>query len=234
MFSQRGVVSLGHSLQEIRDIARRVNANRLNGIDSELLTADEVKKLVPILDTSPAARYPVLGASLERRGGTARHDALAWGYARAADARGIDIIQHCEVTGLRRDNGGVVGVETSKGFIKAPKVAVAVAGNSSVLANMAGIRLPIESHPLQAWVSEPVKLVLDVVVMSNAVHALSARPPEASCWPARGLTRTLATARGAASRLSKAPWRPSSSCSLSSAACASGAASSTSAPMPAR
>ncbi len=171
MFSQRGVVSLGHSLQEMRDIARRVNANRLNGIDSELLDAGEVKKLVPILNTSSDARYPILGASLQRRGGTARHDALSWGYARAADSRGVDVIQHCEVTGIRCDDGRVVGVETSKGFIKAGKVAVAVAGTSSVLADMAGLRLPIESHPLQAWVSEPVKPVLDVVIMSNAVHA---------------------------------------------------------------
>ena len=171
MYSRCGVLSLGHSLQEMRDVARRVNANRLNGIDSELLSADEVKKLVPILNTSPNARYPILGASLQRRGGTARHDALAWGYARAADDRGIDIIQHCEVTGIRRDNGRVAGVETTKGFIKADRVAVATAGNSSVLAAMAGLRLPIESHPLQAWVSEPVKPVLDVVVMSNAVHA---------------------------------------------------------------
>ena len=171
MFSQRGVVSLGHSLQEMRDIARRVNANRLNGIDSELLDAGEVKKLVPILNTSSDARYPILGASLQRRGGTARHDALSWGYARAADSRGVDVIQHCEVTGIRCYDGRVVGVETSKGFIKAGKVAVAVAGASSVLADMAGLRLPIESHPLQAWVSEPVKPVLDVVIMSNAVHA---------------------------------------------------------------
>ena len=171
MFSQRGVLGLGHSLQEMRDIARRVNANRLNGIDSELLTTDEIKELVPILNVSPNARYPILGGALQRRAGTGRHDALAWGYARAADGRGIDIIQHCEVTGIRRDNGRVAGVETNKGFIAAPKVALATAGNSGVLAAMAGFRLPIESHPLQAWVTEPVKPVLDVVVMSAAVHA---------------------------------------------------------------
>ena len=171
MFSQRGLLGLVHSLQEMRDLARRVNANRLNGIDSELLNADEVKELVPILNVSPNARYPILGGALQRRAGTARHDALAWGYARAADARGIDIIQHCKVTGIRRDNGRVAGVETNKGFIAAPKVAMAVAGNSGVLAAMAGFRLPVESHPLQAWVSEPVKPVLDVVVMSAAVHA---------------------------------------------------------------
>ena len=170
MYSKRGVLSLGHSLQEMRDISRRVNANRLNGIDSELLSTAEVKELVPILNTSPTARYPVLGASLQRRGGTARHDAVTWGFARAADSRGIDIIQNCEVTGIRRDNGRVTGVDTTRGCIKAPKVAVAVAGNSGVLAGMAGFRLPIESHPLQAWVSEPIKPILNSVVMSNAVH----------------------------------------------------------------
>lgn len=170
MYSKRGVVSLGHTLQEIRDIARRVNANRLNGIDAELLDAAQVKKLVPMLNTSPDSRYAVLGASYQRRGGTARHDAVAWGYARAADSLGVDIIQNCEVTGIRRQNGRVVGVDTSRGAIDAGSVGVVVAGNSSVLAKMVGLRLPIESHPLQALVSEPVKPVLDQVVMSNMVH----------------------------------------------------------------
>ena len=171
MFSQRGVLNLVHTEQELRDLARRVNANHLNGIDAELLDAKQVKKLVPILNTSPDARYPVLGASLQRRGGTARHDAVAWGFARAADSRGVDIIQNCEVTGIRIEDAHVAGVDTTKGFIKAKKIAVAVAGNTSVLASMAGIRLPIETHPLQAMVSEPIKPVLDTVVMSNAVHA---------------------------------------------------------------
>ena len=171
MYSRRGVLNLGHSLQDMRDISRRVNANRLNGIDGEMLTAEDVKRMVPILNTSPDARYPVLGASLQRRGGTARHDGVAWGFARAADARGVDIIQGCEVTGIRRENGRVAGVETTKGPIMAGKVGVAVAGNCTVLADMAGFRLPIETHPLQAWVSEPIKPVLDVVVMSNTVHA---------------------------------------------------------------
>ena len=171
MYSKRGVLSLGHSLQDMRDISRRVNANRLNGIDSEILTAAEVKELVPILNTSPNSRYPILGASLQRRGGTVRHDAVSWGFARAADARGVDIIQDCEATGIPRENGRAVGVQTSKGFIKAKKIGVATAGNSGVLAGMAGFRLPIESHPLQAWVTDPIKPVLDVVVMSNAVHA---------------------------------------------------------------
>ncbi len=171
MFSQRGVLSLGHSLQEMRDIARRVNSNRLNGIDAELIGPDEIKSLVPIINTSPDSRYPILGASIQRRGGTARHDALAWGFARAADAMGVDIIQNCEVTGIRRSSDGVTGVETTRGFIGAKKIGVVTAGNSGVLANMAGLRLPIESHPLQAWVTEPVKPILNAVIMSNAVHA---------------------------------------------------------------
>lgn len=171
MLSQRGVLNLGHSLQDMRDLSRRVHANRLNGIDAELLNAEQVKTLVPILNTSQQIRYPILGASLQRRGGTGRHDAIAWGFARAADARGVDIIQKCEVTGIRCNNGKVIGVDTSRGFIKAPKVALAAAGNTSVLAQMAGIRLPLQSHPLQALVSEPLKPILHCVVMSNAVHA---------------------------------------------------------------
>ncbi len=168
MFSQRGVYNLGHSLQDMRDIARRVNANRLNGIDGELLDARQVRERIPIMAID--GRYPVLGASFQPRGGVARHDAVAWGFARAADALGVDIIQECEVTGIRRKAGAVTGVDTTRGFIAAPRVGVVAAGHSSVLADMAGLRLPIESHPLQALVSEPLKPVLDTVVMSNAVH----------------------------------------------------------------
>ena len=171
MFSKRGVLNLGHSLQDMRDLQRRVNANHLNGIDAELLTAQQVKEMVPIIDISPHARYPVLGASLQRNAGTGRHDAIAWGYARAADQYGVDIIQNCEVTAIRRDGGAVTGVDTNRGFIKTTKVGLAVAGNTSILAEMAGIRLPVQSHPLQALVSEPIKSVLHTVVMSNAVHA---------------------------------------------------------------
>lgn len=171
MFSQRGVLNLGHTLQDMRDIERRVNANRLNGIDGEVLTTAQVKARVPRLDVSPAARYPVLGASWQPRGGVARHDAVAWGFARAADALGVDIIENCAVTGIRRVRGVVTGVETTRGTIAAGKVGIVVAGHSGVLAGMAGFRLPIESHPLQALVSEPVKPVLDTVVMSNHVHA---------------------------------------------------------------
>jgi sarcosine oxidase subunit beta len=170
MFSQRGVYNLGHTLQDMRDIERRVNANRLNGIDAEVVGAEQIARDIPWINTSSDARYPILGASLQRRAGVARHDAVAWGFARAADARGVDIIEQCEVTGILRDNGGVTGVETTRGTIRAPKVGVVVAGNASVLAAMAGFRLPVESHPLQAFVSEPLKPVLDTVVMSNAVH----------------------------------------------------------------
>ena len=170
MFSQRGVMNLGHTLQDMRDIYRRSNANRLNGIDSEILTPAEIKAKVPAMNVSSEARYPVLGASFQPRGGVARHDAVAWGFARAADARGVDIIQNCEVTGIRRENGAVCGVETSRGYIGAKKVAVVVAGHASVLADMTELRFPVESHPLQALVSEPLKPVLVTVIMSNAVH----------------------------------------------------------------
>jgi len=170
MFSQRGVLNLGHTLQDMRDIQRRVNANRLNGIDGVVLSTAEVQARVPLMNCSPNARYPILGASWQPRGGTARHDAVAWGYARGADALGVDLIQQTEVTGIRRHNGAVVGVETANGFIGARKVACVTAGNSGVMAAMAGLRLPIESRPLQALVSEPLKPCLDTVGMSNAVH----------------------------------------------------------------
>ena len=170
MLSQRGVLSLAHTLHEVREGVRRANANRLNGIDAEWLTPEQVKAFCPVLNTSPDVRYPILGATLQRRGGIARHDAVAWGLARAADARGVDIIQNCEVTGIRREGGRAVGVETSRGYIAADKIAIVAAGHSSVLAGMAGVRLPIESHPLQALVSEPVKPVLNCVVMSSTVH----------------------------------------------------------------
>ncbi len=169
MFSQRGVMNLGHTLQDMRDIERRVNANRLNGVDAEVVTPEQIKEMIPFINLN--TRYPVLGASLQRRAGVARHDAVAWGFARAADALGVDIIQNCEVTGIRREGGEVTGVDTARGFIKTKKVAIVAAGHSSVVASMAGIRLPIESHPLQALVSEPLKPIFPNVVMSNAIHA---------------------------------------------------------------
>jgi sarcosine oxidase, subunit beta len=170
MLSQRGVLNLAHTLGDVREGRRRVAANCLNRIDAEWLTTEKVKTFCPILNTGTDVRYPILGATLQRRGGVARHDAVAWGYARAADARGVDVIQNCEVTGIRRDGGRVAGVETTRGYIAAKKIGIAVAGHSSVVAAMAGLRLPIQSHPLQAMVSEPVKPVVNCVVMSNAVH----------------------------------------------------------------
>jgi sarcosine oxidase subunit beta len=170
MFSQRGVVSLAHSQHEMQALRRRVYAIRLNGIDSEFLTPAQLKDWCPIIHVGREARYPTVGASLQRRGGVARHDAVAWGYARAADARGVDIIQNCEVTGLRIENGRVTGVETTRGAIGAKKVAIAVAGHSSVLSAMAGFRLPISSHVLQAMVSEPIKPVLHTAITSGLVH----------------------------------------------------------------
>jgi sarcosine oxidase, subunit beta len=172
MFSQRGVMMLAHNLHDIQSLKRHIYANRLNGVDNEWLTPAEAKAFCPPLNIGAEIRYPVLGAALQRRGGTARHDAVAWGYARAADARGVDIIQNCEVTAVRRGPiGAVEGLETTRGFIGARRVGVVAAGNSSVVMGMAGVRMPLESYPLQALVSEPVKPVFPCVVMSNAVHA---------------------------------------------------------------
>ena len=171
MFSQRGVMNVAHTLHDVRELKRRWHANRLNDIDCEWLNTKEVKEFCPIINTSPNIRYPVMGATLQRRGGTARHDAVAWGYARGADAMGVDIIQNCAVTSINVNNGQVIGIETTKGSIKSKKIGVVAAGHSSVIANMVGIRLPLESRPLQALVSEPVKPVINTVVMSNAIHA---------------------------------------------------------------
>ena len=171
MFSQRGVLNLGHTLQDMRDIERRVNANRLNGIDGVVLDTAGVKEIVPIINDSQDIRYPVLGASWQATAGVARHDAVAWGFARGADSFGVDLIQQCEVVDIVTEEGAVVGVQTTLGFIGAKKVACVTAGNSGVMAAMVGLRLPIESRPLQALVSEPIKPILDTVVMSNAVHA---------------------------------------------------------------
>jgi heterotetrameric sarcosine oxidase beta subunit len=170
MYSPRGVLNLAHTYADLDAIARRGNAMRLNGIDAVMLDREQVQAMVPLLDCSPTARYPVMGGLLQPRGGTARHDAVAWGYARGADARGVDLIQQCEVTGLRREGNRIVGVETTRGYIGANRVGLAVAGHSGHVAGMAGLRLPIETHVLQACVSEPVKPCLDTVVTSGAVH----------------------------------------------------------------
>ena len=170
MFSQRGRLDLAHTDGQLDAQLRRANAMRLNGIDAEYLTLAQCQAFVPLIDGSPRTRFPVLGGVLQRRAGVARHDAVAWGLARGADARGVDIIQNCEVTGFRRDGGRVVGVTTTRGDIAAGKVGIAVAGHSGQVAAMAGLRLPIESHVLQAMVSEPVKPILDCLVSFGAGH----------------------------------------------------------------
>jgi sarcosine oxidase subunit beta len=170
LFSQRGVLNLAHGLQEVRDSVRRVEANRLNGVDAYWLTPDEITRVCPIIHVSEDVRYPVLGATFQPRAGIAKHDWVAWAYARAADALGVDLIQGCEVTGIDVEAGRVTGVRTSRGRIAAGSVALCAAGHSSVLAEMVGLRLPIESHPLQALVSELLEPVHPTVVMSNAVH----------------------------------------------------------------
>lgn len=169
MFSPRGVMMLAQTQHEARGYQRTAHANALQGVATEYITPLRVRKLCPIINID-GPRYPVLGALWQARGGTARHDAVAWGYARACSDMGIDIIQQCEVTGIRSENGKATGVDTSKGMIECDKLGLVVAGHSGVLADMAGFRLPIESVALQALVSEPVKPCLDVVVMANTVH----------------------------------------------------------------
>jgi len=172
MFSPRGVLMLAHNLHDEQVFKRHVHANRLAGVDNEWLTAVEAKAFCPPLDISPQKRFPVLGAALQRRGGTARHDAVAWGYARAADRLGVDIIQQCEVRGIETGSKGEVkAVSTNRGRIETRQLGVVAAGNSSVVLAMAGVRLPLETYPLQALVSEPIKEVFPCVAMSNTVHA---------------------------------------------------------------
>ncbi|MBK5946121.1 sarcosine oxidase subunit beta [Rhodobacter veldkampii DSM 11550] len=169
MFSPRGLLMLAQTEHEVRGYKRTVNANLLQGVETRWIGPGEVKALVPIINID-GPRYPILGALYQERGGTARHDAVAWGYARACSAMGMDILQNCEVTAVRQANGAVQGIDTSKGPIDCGKLAIVVAGHSSVLAEMAGFRLPIESMALQALVSEPIKPCIDVVVMANTVH----------------------------------------------------------------
>ena len=172
MFSQRGVLMLAHNVHDVQVLKRHIHANRANGVDNEWLTPEEAKAFCPPLNIAGNIRYPVLGGALQRRGGTARHDAVAWGYARAADALGVDILENCEVVGIRRGLGGAVeAVETTRGLIRTPKIGVSAAGHTSVVLDMAGVRLPLESYPLQALVSEPIKPVFPCVVMSNSIHA---------------------------------------------------------------
>ncbi|CAN5376059.1 sarcosine oxidase subunit beta [soil metagenome] len=169
MVSQRGVLNLYHSDPQRDAYARRGNAMRICGVDSELLDRGAVRDMLPFLDFENG-RFPIMGGLLQRRGGTVRHDAVAWGYARGADSRGVDIIQNCEVTGIRIENGRVLGVDTSKGYIGCKKLGLAAAGNTSEVAAMAGLRLPIESQVLQAFVSEGLKPYLDNVVTFGVGH----------------------------------------------------------------
>ena len=170
MFSPRGALMLGHSDSDMVRLAERGDAMRVNDIDAELLSRDQVAKLEPLLDMSREARFPIEGGLIQRRGGTARHDAVAWGYARAADQLGVDIIQKCEVTGFIRQGDAVVGVETTRGAIGAGRVGICVAGHSGHLAAMAGLKLPVESQTLQALVTEGVKPMINGVIMSQSLH----------------------------------------------------------------
>jgi sarcosine oxidase subunit beta len=170
LFSQRGVLNLAHSPQEVRDGVRRVHANLLAGVDAEWVDPAGVADICPIVNVSPDLRYPVLGATYQPRAGIAKHDYVAWGFARAAAALGVDIIEHAEVTGFERRDGRVVGVRTARGDIAAETVALSAAGHTSVLADMVGLPVPVQSHALQALVSELLEPVHPTVVMSNAVH----------------------------------------------------------------
>jgi len=172
MFSPRGYLMLAHSAHEVQNFKRHLYANRLAGIQNEWVTPEEAQRICPILNIDRNARYPIHGGVFQRRGGTARHDAVAWGYARAASARGVDILQNCEVKAITRDaSGAVTGVETTRGPIKAKKIGVVAAGSTSHVMSMAGLRMPLESVTLQALVSEPLKPIMPVVCASNAVHA---------------------------------------------------------------
>jgi len=172
MYSPRGVMMLAHTIHDVQVFKRHVHANRLAGIDNEWLTPTQAKEFCPPLNIAPGMRYPILGAALQRRGGTARHDAVAWGYARAADRLGVDILENCEVTAIRRDaRGAVSGIDTTRGTIATRKLGVVAAGHTSVVMAMAGLRMPLESYPLQALVSEPIKPAMPCVVMSNTIHA---------------------------------------------------------------
>ena len=169
MISQRGVLNLFHNDSQRDECARRGNSMHLHGVDAEMLNREQVRKLLPFADFDNA-RFPIMGGLMQRRGGTVRHDAVAWGFARAADSLGVDIIQNCEVVGIRQDGNGVAGVETTRGFIASRRIGMACAGNTSRVASLAGLRLPIESHVLQAFVSEGLKPIVPCVVTFGAGH----------------------------------------------------------------
>ncbi len=198
MMSHRGVINLAHDEGEARVLKRRSEANRLNGVDSDYLSPTEIKTFCPPLNTAPTIRYPVIGGTLQRSGGVNRHDAVCWGYARAADTMGVDIVERCEVTDILTEGGRVTGVETSRGTIRTPRVACVAAGHSSIIASMAGVALPIESHPLQALVSEPIKPVMPCVVMSNAIHVYMSQSSKGELVIGAGIDHHVSyTQRGA-------------------------------------
>ena len=189
MFSQRGMIELAHGEAELEFMARGANAMRTNGIDIELLDRDAILKLAPLLNADLNVRWPVMGGLIQRRAGVARHDAVAWGFARAADSLGVHIIQNCEVTGFEISSGRVVALETSRGRIVADRFGMAVAGHSSVLAGMAGFELPLQSYTLQAMVSEPVKPCLDLVVASGSHGAYVSQSDKGEMVMGGGLDR---------------------------------------------
>ena len=189
MFSQRGMLVLAHSKSEMEMAARNVNAMQLNGTDAKLFGIEEVREKAPILNYSRAARYPIEGAIWQGRAGTGRHDAVAWGYARAADALGVDIIQNCTVTGMIIENGRIAGVETSRGQIRSGIVGAATAGHSSHVADMAGIKLPLHSYALQAFVSEPLKPLIDTVAFSPSYGAYFSQSDKGGLVMGGGLDR---------------------------------------------
>jgi sarcosine oxidase subunit beta len=187
MLSQRGMIMLAHSRHDLEFMSRWVNAMRMNGIDADLLNREQVHALAPALDVSTQARFPIVGGFTQPRAGTARHDAVAWGYARAASALGVDILQACEVQGFIQESGRITGVDTSLGRIRAERVGVAAAGHSSVLAKLAGFRLPVTSYALQAMVSEPIKPILDTVVLSPATGAYASQSDKGEIVMGAGL-----------------------------------------------
>ena len=197
MFSQRGVMMLAHTVHDVQILKRHIHANRLGGVDNEWLSPEQAKAFCPPLNISSKSRYPIMGAALQRRGGVARHDAVAWGYARAAAARGVDIIEQCAVTGIRRAaDGRVCGVETTRGFVGAKKVALAAAAHTSVLMEMAGLRAPLECFPLQALVSEPIEPAFPCVVMSNTVHAYISQSSKGELVIGAGTDQYLSYSQG--------------------------------------
>jgi len=234
MYSARGVMMLAHNAHDVQVGKRHVHANRLAGVGNEWLTPEEAKAFCPILNISRDIRYPIVGAALQRRGGTARHDAVAGGYARGASARGVDVIEDCEVTAIRRDaSGAVSSVETTRRNIAAKRIGVAAAGHTSVVMAMTGARMPLESNPLQALVSEPVKPIMPCVVMSNTIHPICRSRTRVRWSSAPGRIRTSPIPRPAARTSPTTRSRRSASSSRRCGDCvcyATGAGSSTSRP----